>query len=54
MVDTIVESFKRLYQNKKINENTLNSLVERGVISENDKKYIMTKDGEDTYVHNYR
>lgn len=42
----IVESFKRLYKSGKINEDKLNSLVERKVISQDEKEYIMRKDGE--------
>lgn len=46
MVDMIVQSFKRLYQNGKLNETTLDSLIHRGIISESDKEYIMRKDGD--------
>lgn len=46
MVDQIIESFKRLYKNGKINEDTLNTLLEKGVIVQSDKEYIMQKEGD--------
>jgi len=45
-MDLIIESFKRLYNSGQINEKTLNILLEKGSITESDKKYIMRKDGE--------
>ena len=45
-MDLIIESFKRLYQNGQINESTLLMLIEKGTITENDKKYIIGKEGE--------
>lgn len=46
MVDQIIESFKRLYQNGKINDSTLDTLLEKSIIAQSDKEYIMRKDGE--------
>lgn len=46
MVDVIVQSFKRLYQSGKLSETSLNSLINRGIIAESDKEYIMRKDGD--------
>lgn len=46
MADQLIESFKRLYKQRRINEDTLNSLLNKGIINENDKRYIMEKDGE--------
>lgn len=43
-MDQIIESFKRLYASGQINENTLNALLAKGTITENDKKYIMRKE----------
>lgn len=45
-MDLIIESFRRLYQSGQINEITLLMMVEKGTITENDKEYIMRKDGE--------
>ena len=45
-MNQIVESFKRLYKSGKISEDKLNSLVQRRMISEGEKEYIMRKDGE--------
>lgn len=42
----LVESFKRLYKDKKINEEKLNELVKKGTISEKDKNYILEKEDE--------
>lgn len=42
----IIESFKRLYKSEKISEEKLNSLVEKDVISQDEKEYIIRKDGE--------
>lgn len=46
MYDQIVESFKRLYMNGKIDDKKLDILMARGIISSDDKEYIMRKDGE--------
>lgn len=40
----LVESLKRLYAEKKIDEATLNQLVEKGTIKKEDKEYIMGKE----------
>lgn len=45
-MDLIIESFRRLYQSGQINEATLLMMLENKTITENDKKYIMRKDGE--------
>lgn len=43
MYDQIVESFKRLYMSGKIDENKLDILLTRGIISYEDKEYIIGK-----------
>ena len=45
-MDLILESFKRLYNDNQINEETLLTLVKNNVISEKDKQEIMRKEGE--------
>ena len=42
----LVESFKRLYKDKKINEEKLSELVKKGTISEKEKNYILGKEDE--------
>lgn len=46
MNSLIIESFKRLYQSKQIDENTLNTLLKKGTITKENKEYIMRKEGE--------
>ena len=45
-MDLIIESFKRLYEAKQLSESTLLTLIKNGIISEQDKEYIMRKEGE--------
>lgn len=43
-MDLIIESFKRLYRDGQIDDNTLLLMVKNGVITENDKNYIVQED----------
>lgn len=45
-MDLIIESFKRLYQSGQLSESTLLLITKNGTITENDRKYIMGKEGE--------
>lgn len=45
-MDLIIESFKRLYRCNQINDDTLKFLLEKGIITEANKEYIMQK-GDD-------
>lgn len=45
-MDLIIESFKRLYQSGQIAESTLLFMLKNKTITEDDKKYIMQKEGE--------
>ena len=45
-MDQIIESFKRLFTSGQITEATLNSLLAKGTINQNEKDYIMRKEGE--------
>ena len=40
----LVESLKRLYIDKKIDEEKINQLVQKGTINEKDKNYILGKE----------
>lgn len=42
----LVESLKRLYEDKKIDNDKLIQLVEKGIISEKEKDYICGKEDE--------
>lgn len=46
MKDQVIESFKRLYKAGRINESTLDMILKKGSITQEDKEYIMKKDGE--------
>jgi len=37
----IIESFKRLYQDNKIDKEVIESIYNKGTINESEKKYIM-------------
>lgn len=45
-MDLILESFKRLYKADQINDNTLLTLINNGLITEKDKEYIQMEEGE--------
>lgn len=46
-MDIIIESFKRLYKNGQINDDTLNGLLTKGTITKDDKEYIMRKEDDE-------
>lgn len=48
----LVESFKRLYKDKKISEEKLIQLVKNRTISEKEKDYILGKEELDVYDFN--
>lgn len=41
-----VESLKRLYELKQINEDTINKLLSQGKITDEEVAFILEKDGE--------
>ena len=49
-MNLFVESLKRLYENDKVTNEKLTSLVREGKINENEKQYIIGKEGKQSCI----